>query len=107
MWWADLGEPVGSVAGYVRPVVVISSDQFNDSEIRTLVVVAITSNLRLGKAPGNVALRQGEAGLPKASVINVSQIATVNKFALVTWLGDLPSDRIDELAAGIRRSLML
>ena len=79
VFWVELGEPSGSAPGYRHPHVVIQNDAFNRSAIRTIVVCSVTSNLKLGAAPGNVTLRKGEAGLTKQSVVNISQIYTVDK----------------------------
>ncbi len=88
--WAVLRKPVGSKPGYRRPVLVVSSDQFNRSRIATVVAVAITSNLRLAEAPGNVELAAEASGLGRDSVVNLSQIVTLNK----TELSD-PTARVD------------
>ena len=82
IWWADLGEPVGSEPGYRRPVLIVQSDAFNRSAINTVVCVAITSNLKLAAAPGNVRIAARVSGLPKASVVNVSQLVTLDKIFL-------------------------
>lgn len=107
VWWVDLGEPRGSESALVRPALVISADTYNRSRIATVVVAVITSNLRLGDAPGNVVLRKGEAGLPKASVVNVTQVATVDKHNLLEELGQLGSERMGLVAQGLRRVLRL
>ena len=67
IYWIDFGEPLGSMPGYERPCVIIQNNVFNASGIATLIVAAITSNVQLALAPGNVPLRKKEAGLPKAS----------------------------------------
>lgn len=79
IWWADLPEPDGSAPGYRRPVLVLQSDDFTRSRIQTVIVIVLTTNLRLAEAPGNVLVMAGDTGLPKDSVVNVSQIITVNK----------------------------
>ena len=107
MWWVDLGEPIGSQPGLVRPAVVISADTYNRSAISTVVVVVLTSNLRLGRAPGNVVLAKGTAGIPKTSVVNVTQIATVDKAVLLEEIGQLDVAVLDTIATGLRRSLEL
>ena len=98
VWSVDLGEPRGSEPALVRPVVVVSADNFNRSAISTVIVAVITFHVRLGAAPGNVLLAEGEAGLPKASVVNVSQLATVDKVNLLDELGQLGDDRMDLVA---------
>lgn len=102
VWWADLGEPVGSAPGYRHPVVVISTDTFNESRISTAIVVMVTSNLRLAAAPGNVRVPAREIGLPKESVVNVSQVITVDKAVLTARIGHLPGERLGEIEAGLR-----
>jgi mRNA interferase MazF len=107
IWWADLPAPSGSGPGFRRPVVVVQSNDFNASAIRTVVVVTITSNLRLAAAPGNVALTIRESKLKRKSVINVSQILTVDKSVLSDRVVSLSEDvrhRIDE---GLRSVLSL
>lgn len=77
--WANLRDPVGSEPGYRRPVLIVSSDRFNRSRIATVVAIAITSNVRLDEAPGNVFLAGATSGLGRDSVVNVSQLVTLNK----------------------------
>ena len=89
VFWADFGEPIGSQPGFIRPVVIVQSDAFNLSEIATVVVVPLTSNLGLGRFPGNVALPAKVTGLPKDSVANVSQITTVDREQLAERVGSL------------------
>ena len=107
IWWASLPEPAGSGPGLRRPVVVISSNEFNKSLIKTCVVAVITSNLRLGEAPGNVYLSKKQSGLSKESVINVSQILTVNKSLLTEKVKFLPNKTILDLEIGLKLSLGL
>ena len=102
VYWIDLGEPSGSAPGYRHPHVVIQNNLFNRSRINTVVVCVITSNLKRAEAPGNVLLVQGEAGLSKDSVVNVSQIFTVDKRDLVERIGRLSKQRINEILAGVR-----
>jgi mRNA interferase MazF len=101
----DLGSPGGSEPGYRRPCVIVQNDAFNRSRISTTVVAVITTNLRLGDAFGNVPLRKGEAGLPCRSVVNVSQIATIDKSMLSGRVGKLSARRLDEVITGIHASL--
>jgi len=102
IWWADLPDPNGSSAGYRRPVVIVQADAFTTSRIATVIVVAITSNLRLATAPGNVFLATGESGLPRDSVINVSQIITLDKTILDTHIGRVTTKTLEQIDAGIR-----
>ena len=102
VFWIDLGDPSGSEPGYRHPHVVIQNNVFNSSHINTVVVCALTSNLKRAKSPGNVKLEKGEANLPKQSVVNVTQIYTVNKADLVEKIGSLSSSRLDQVLQGIQ-----
>jgi mRNA interferase MazF len=102
IYWVDLGEPLGSAPGFRHPHVVVQNDVFNSSRIHTVVVCALTSNLRRAEAPGNVLLQLGEANLPKQSVVNVSQIFTVDKRQLEDKIGSLSPARAGEILEGIR-----
>ena len=102
VFWVELGDPSGSGPGYRHPHVVIQNNVFNQSRIRTVVVCAITSNVRLAAAPGNVRLPRGEANLPKASVVNVSQLYTVDRTDLVEKIGSLAPARMDQVLEGVR-----
>lgn len=107
LWWVDFGEPAGSALGYRRPAVVISSDRFNRSRIATLIVAAVTSNLRLADAPGNVALPREVTGLPKPSVVNVAQLLTVDRHLLDGLIGTLPGTQLRAIDEGLRLVLGL
>lgn len=102
VFWVDLGEPYGSGPGFRRPHVVIQNNVFNVSRINTVVVCAMTTNLKRGQAPGNVTLRKGEANLPRASVVNISQLYTVDKSALYDKIGTLSERHILEIIRGIQ-----
>ena len=102
IYWVDLQEPIGSEPGYRHPHVVVQNDVFNCSRIHTVVVCALTSNLQRAEAPGNVLLKLGEANLPKQSVVNVSQIFTVDKRQLEEKIGSLSTLRVREILDGIR-----
>lgn len=108
VWWASLGNPKGSGPGYRRPVVIIQSNPFNESKINTVVIAAITSNLELEKAPGNLNLRKSKKiGLTKNSVLNVSQIYTIDKSFLSEKIGKLSSAQIREMGDGLKLVLDL
>lgn len=107
IWWADLSEPTGSGAGYRRPVLLLQADAFTRSRIATIIVAAITSNLRLATAPGNVFLPAIESGLPKDSVINVSQIITLDKIILDEYVGRVSTQTMTQVEEGIRLVLDL
>jgi mRNA interferase MazF len=101
VWWADLAEPSGSEPGFRRPVVVVQGDSFNRSDIRTVVAVPLTSNVRWGDAPGNVRLTARSTGLPRDSVANVSQIVAVDKAILTERVGKLSAAKLDLVLSGI------
>src|ERR1051326_8392242 len=97
LFWVALEEPVGSEPGYRRPLVVVQNNLFNQSRIHTVVVCGLTSNLRRADAPGNVLLERGEGDLPRRSVVNVSQIFTLDKKRLGDRIGTLSSRRVREI----------
>ena len=100
--WASLASPEGSGPGFRRPIVVIQSNEFNDSQIQTVVCAALTSNLRLAQAPGNVRLSKKNSSLKKESVVNVSQIVTIDRSLLSNAIGRLPSKQLREVDDGLR-----
>ncbi len=101
VWWADLGEPVGSAPGFRRPVIVVQGDSFNRSALRTVVTVPLTSNLRWAAAPGNVQLSARATGLPRDSVANVSQLVALDRSILIERVGRLSSSKFELVLAGI------
>ncbi len=107
VWWAALGPPTGSGPGYRRPVVILQTNVFNDSRLGTVVVAAITSNLRLADAPGNLRCRPQETGLSKPSVINVSRLATIDKDQLQEMVGHLGGRLMRRIEDGVRLVLGL
>lgn len=107
VWWASLGEPRGSEPGHRRPVLVLSSNDFNESRIATVVIASMTTNLRLAASPGNVPISRKESGLREDSVVNVSQILTVNKLFLTERAGTLPARVLARVEDGLRLVLAL
>jgi len=101
VWWADLGEPIGSGPGYRRPVVVVQCDELNQSQIGTVICVPLTSNLKWAGAPGNMVVTAKMAGLAKDSVANVSLITAIDKKQLFKPAGKLTQRPLDMLLAGI------
>jgi mRNA interferase MazF len=101
IYWIDVGEPTGSEPGYLRPYVVIQNDALNHSQIRTVIVCALTSNLRRAKGQGNVLLEAREANLPEPSVVNVSQVLTVDKADLSDRIGKLSVARVRQILTGL------
>jgi mRNA interferase MazF len=102
IYWIPLEEPSGLELGYTHPHVVIQDNIFNHSRINTVVVCALTTNLKRAKAPGNVLLEAGEANLPKQSVVVVSQVSTVDKTQLGEYIGSLNEQRINQILAGMQ-----
>jgi mRNA interferase MazF len=101
VWWADLGDPVGSEPGFRRPVVIVQGDAFNRSALRTVVCVALTGNLRWADAPGNVRLTARATGLPKESVANVSQLVTLDRDTLIERIGRISASQLERVLTGI------
>ena len=102
VYWLDFGPAESSAPAERHPCVVVQSDVFNRSRLATTVVCLITSNLTRARAPGNVPLEKGVANLPKASVVNVSQILTIDKTELTERIGKLPANTIDSIRTGLQ-----
>jgi mRNA interferase MazF len=107
IWWASLGEPEGSGPGYRRPVLIVQSDEFNRSRIGTVIVAALTSNVALAQAPGNILIKARHAGLAKDSVVNVSQVITVDKQCLTEKVKKVEASVMAEVDNGIRLVLAI
>ncbi len=107
IWWADLPEPRRSDPGYRRPVLVVQADSFNRSRIQTVIVAVVTSNLDLSEAPGNVLLPAKSVGLPRNSVVNVSQLLTLDRGFLTEQAGMLPPRLLRLVDEGLRTVLQL
>jgi mRNA interferase MazF len=101
IWWADLGDPRGSEAGFRRPVVVVQGDAFNQSAIATVVAVPLTSTLRWADAPGNVRLSARSTGLSRDSVANVSQIGALDRTVLTERVGKLSRSKLELVLSGV------
>ncbi len=102
IYWVELGPLKGSEPGYRHPFVVVQNNVFNASRINTVVVCALTTNLRRSLAPGNVTLDKGEANITKKSVVNISQVVTINKSDLKDKIGSLSSTKTKEIIEGIK-----
>jgi mRNA interferase MazF len=107
LWWADLGLPRGSAPALRRPVVVLSADQYNRSTLRTVTIVLLSSTSRLAALPGNVTVPADVGLLPTDSVVNITQLATVDRLALEDRIGDLPDWLLSQVDAGLQRALGL
>jgi len=102
IYWIDLDDPEGSEPGYRHPHVVVQNNLFNRSNIRTVLVCPLTSNLKRATAPGNVLIDPSESTLPKQSVVNVSQVFTVDKTQLDEYVGTLSARRMTDILKGIK-----
>ena len=102
IYWVELEEPSGSEPGYLHPHIVIQNNLFNSSRINTTVVCGLTSNLKRAQAPGNVLLEKNEANLPKQSVVNITQLFTVDRSQLYEHIGTVSKKRVQEILEGLR-----
>ena len=107
IWWAALPAPVGSGPGMRRPVLIVQANPFNESRISTVIVAVITSNLALAEAPGNVRLGKSESGLPKPSVVNVSQILTMDRSLLEEHVRVVSARLMERVNLGLRLAMGL
>lgn len=107
IWWADLPEPQGSSPGFRRPVLVIQSNRFNKSKINTVIVAIITGNTKYKDSFGNVLLKAKSSGLPKDSVVNVSQLYTMDERFLLEYIETLSDRKIEQVDKGLRIVLSL
>lgn len=105
IWWVDLGVPFRSEPEFKRPVVLIQDDSFNRSNIQTVIVASITTNLKLADAPGNIYIEPEESGLPHNGVINISQISTIDKQRLIQKVSRLPPRTLHEIDFGLKMIL--
>jgi mRNA interferase MazF len=108
LWWADLGLPRGSAPALRRPVLIASADRYNRSKLATVIVAVLTRNVRLAALPGNVLVPADVvASLDGDSVINVTQLATIDRNALEERIGSLPDWLMADVDAGLARVLAL
>ena len=107
LWWADLPDPSGSGPGYKRPVLVVQANPFNASRISTVIVATVTSNLALAEAPGNVRIGKSDSGLSQPSVVNVSQLVTLDRAILSRKIKTLSGAIMDKVDTGLKLVLSL
>jgi len=107
IWWAVLPDPIGSEPGYRRPVLIVQSDTFTRSAIRTVLCAAITSNLQLAAAPGNIRIAARSSGLSKPSVINVSQVSAIDRTFLKERIKTIDAELMRQVDDGLRLVLNL
>jgi len=107
IWWAGLPAPVGSGPGYRKPVLIVQSHAFNESRLNTVIVAAITGNLDLAAAPGNVLLTAHASGLEKDSVVNISQVLTIDRRLLTEFVASVSGRTMAKVDEGLRLVLEL
>lgn len=107
IWWSELHDPVGSGPGYDRAVLIIQSEFFNESSITTVIVAIITTNMDLAEMPGNISLTQRVSGLPKESVVNITQLFTIDKRLLKERVGTLPARKMQQIDTSLKFVLSL
>ena len=107
IYWVDFSPGKGSEPLGRRPGLVVQNDLLNDSNLNTVIMLAITSTMKFGELPGNVVLKKGDANVPKKCVINVTQIKSVDKKSIKEKIGTLPKKRIDEVHEGLKLVMTL
>ncbi|MBM9547579.1 type II toxin-antitoxin system PemK/MazF family toxin [Leptospira sp. 201903074] len=107
IWWADLGIPLGSEPGFKRPVLIVQDDAFNESNINTIIVVPLTTNMNLATAPGNALLTKKETNLSKDSIVNVSQIVTLDRERFINKASELKTKNMKKVEEGMKLVLSL
>jgi mRNA interferase MazF len=107
LWWVDFGEPRGSEPARRRPAIIVQDDGYNQSRLQTVIVVGLTTNLRLAVMPGNVFVPAPTGGLTEDSVVNVTQLGAIDRRALERRIGTLPHPLLEKLDDGLRRVLSL
>lgn len=107
IWWADLPEPKGFMPGFRHPIVIVQQDDFNQTNLNTIIGVIITTNLRLAKMPGNIVLRARQSGLNEDSVVSITQIVTADKSDLLEYVETLSERKMEQIDKGLRLVLSL
>ncbi|MCL1837060.1 MAG: type II toxin-antitoxin system PemK/MazF family toxin [Treponema sp.] len=102
LWWAEFGIPYGSETGYTRPVLIVQDDGFNQSKIRTVIVLPLTTNLRLAEAPGNVFLRKRETKLAGDSVIMVAQLYALDRGRFKEKISKVTKEIMEQVESGMK-----
>ena len=107
IWWAEFGIPYESEIGYNRPVLIVQDDSFNESRIKTIVILPLTTNLRLLDAPGNVLLRKKESKLTNDSVIIVAQLYAIDRSRFKEKISKVTREIMEQVEIGMRLVLGL
>jgi mRNA interferase MazF len=102
IWWVQFGIPFGSEAGFKRPVLIVQDNSFNESKIKTIVVVPLTTNLRLAEAPGNVLLKKKDSKLAEDSAIIVAQLYAMDRERFIEKISKVDSDIMEKVELGIK-----
>jgi mRNA interferase MazF len=102
IWWAEFGTPFGSEAGYTRPVLIVQDDSFNESRIKTIVVLPLTTNLRLLDAPGNVLIRKKESKLADDSVIIAAQLYAIDRGRFQKKISKVSKETMEQIETGLK-----
>lgn len=107
IWWVDLGIPFGSEPGFQRPVLIVQNNAFNESKINTIIVVPLTTNLHLATAPGNSILKKEDTNLSKDSIVNVSQIVTIDRERFIKKVSEIKNKNMKKVEEGMKLVLSL
>jgi mRNA interferase MazF len=105
IFWVYLDAPIGSEPGYRHPYVVIQNNILNHSRLGSVILCALTSNLKRAVISNNVLLAPGEGDLMRQSVVNVTQIITVDRAQLGEYIGSLSPKRVRQILGGIKSVL--
>ena len=102
IWWAEFGIPYGSEIGFTRPVLIVQDDSFNESKIKTIVVLPLTANLHLSDAPGNVLLRKKDSKLDNDSVVIAAQLYSIDRSRFKTKISKVTKEVMKQVETGIK-----
>ena len=102
IWWAEFGMPYGSEVGYNRPVLIVQDDAFNESRIRTIIILPMTTNLRLADAPGNVLIRKKESKLKDDSVVIVAQFYAIDRSRIREKISKISKGTMEKVEVGMK-----
>jgi mRNA interferase MazF len=107
IWWVSTGHPSGSEPGYRRPALIVSANSFNATALKTIIVSFLTTATKRASDPGNVTLPARDTGLPRDSILNVTQIASIDRRTLTEPAGKVPDHLMRNVDAGLRLVLAL
>ncbi|MGN0731445.1 MAG: type II toxin-antitoxin system PemK/MazF family toxin [Treponema sp.] len=101
IWWVDFGVPFGSEVGFHRPVIILQNDILNESQLKTVVVLPLTTNTLYAELPNNILLEKSITGLPKDLVTQPHLIVHIDKSRLLEKVKKLNSTVIDKIFDGV------